>query len=130
MEEDLNRLEMDFDEILFQLSKGISIEQLKNGRRWYGFEQVKEWKNRNGYKLYIYSNDHPIAHFHLVKASEDVDCKFDFNGNLLSCAKTVVGRRIKEAVEYFCMQPQHYEKLVKLWNSKNPLHTVNKLSTK
>ena len=55
MDGDELNLEIGFDEILFQLSKGLTIDQLKNGKRWFGFEQVKEWKNRMGYKLHIYS---------------------------------------------------------------------------
>jgi hypothetical protein len=54
MDESEQFLEMRLDEILFQLSKGLTIEQLKKGKRWFGFEQVKEWKNRMGYKLHIY----------------------------------------------------------------------------
>ena len=46
MEDAQKSLEMGFDDILFQLSKGITIDQLKSGKRWYGFEQVKEWKNK------------------------------------------------------------------------------------
>ncbi len=113
---------------MFQLSKGLTIDQLQNGQRWFGFEQIKEWKNRMGFKLHIYSNDHLIdkkAHFHLIKESESVDCKFDFHGNLLSCAKSGASRRILDAVKYFCMQTNHYNKLVQVWNSKNPLYSVS-----
>ena len=116
-------LEIGFDEILFQLSKGLTIDQLKDGKRWFGFEQVKEWKNRMGYKLHIYSNDHLIenkAHFHLTKESESVDCKFDFKGNVLSCSQGAVGRKIIDALVYFCEQPKNYERLIQLWNIKNP----------
>lgn len=127
MEDAQKNLEMGFDDILFQLSKGITIDQLKSGKRWYGFEQVKEWKNKMGYKLHIYSNDHLIdnnAHFHLVNEAEAVDCKFNFHGNLLSCAKTEASRRVKDAVHFFCQQSRHYEKLVQMWNYKNPSFLV------
>jgi hypothetical protein len=125
MDDELLNLEKGLDELLFQLSKGITIDQLKKGKRWYGFEQVKEWKNRNGYKLYVYSNDHPIAHFHLVKEAEGVDCKFDFLGNLLGCTKTEVGRRIKDAILYFCELPQNQNKLIQMWNTKNPSYRID-----
>lgn len=121
-------LEMGLDEIIFQLSKGLTVEKLKQGIRWFGFEQVKEWKNRMGYKLHIYSNDHLIdnkAHFHLIKEADSIDCKFDFKGNLLSCSKNEVGRRELDAVKYFCEQPNQYILLVNFWNKKNPSFIVS-----
>lgn len=81
-------IEQSFDEILFQLSKGNTIEGLKKGRMWLGFEQVKEWKNRFGFQFHIYSNDHFIdnkPHFHLRKSSDNIDCRFFFNGELFDC---------------------------------------------
>lgn len=123
MIEDEKILEESLDDILFQLSKGLTIEKLNKGIRWSGFEQVKEWKNRMGYKLHIYSNDHFIdhkAHFHIVKESESIDCKFDFKGNLLGCAKNEVGRKLIDAIIYFCEHPNNYNRLVQIWNIKNP----------
>ncbi len=38
----VNKLDQGFDEILFQLSKGNTIEGLKKGKLWMGFEQIKE----------------------------------------------------------------------------------------
>jgi hypothetical protein len=77
-----------FDNILFQLSKGITIDGLKNGRRWFGFEQVKEWKSKFGFQFHIYSNDHLIEnkpHFHLVKIGENIDCRIFFDGEVYDC---------------------------------------------
>jgi hypothetical protein len=128
MDESVQFLEMSLDEILFQLSKGLTIEQLKKGKRWFGFEQVKEWKNRMGYKLHIYSNDHFInnkAHFHIVKEAESVDCKFDFKGNLLGCVENEVGRKLIDAIVYFCEHPINYKRLVQTWNAKNPTLLVS-----
>lgn len=116
------------DEIIFQLSKGASIEGLKKGIRWHGFEQVKEWQNRMGYKLHIYSNDHFIdgkPHFHLIKESEQIDCKFDFLGKLLNCAKNSTPKKITDAVAYFCELQGQYEKLIAFWNQKNPNLLIN-----
>lgn len=66
-------LNIGFDELLFQLSKGLTIEQYEKGMRWFGLEKVKEWKSRFGYQFHIYSNDHLIdnkPHFHLLKESD------------------------------------------------------------
>lgn len=123
IEEIEKQLEISFDEIVFQLSKGVSIEGLKKGTRWHSFEQVKEWQNRMGYKLHIYSNDHFIdgkPHFHLIKQSEQIDCKFDFFGKLLECAKTSTPKKITDAVKYFCEISGQYDKLIAFWNHKNP----------
>ncbi len=85
-----NKLNQSLDEILFQLSKGTTIEGLKNGRLWMGFEQVKEWKSRFGFKFHIHSNDHLLKneqqehkpHFHLKKPSENIDCRMFFDGTI------------------------------------------------
>jgi hypothetical protein len=69
------KLNQSFDEVLFQLSKGISIEDMKKGRLWLELEQVKEWKSKFGFQFHIYSNDHLLKttkqeykpHFHLKK---------------------------------------------------------------
>ncbi len=128
MGENEEYLEKTLDEMFFQLSKGLTIDRLKNGIRWYGLEQVKEWKNRMGYKLHIYSNDHFInnkAHFHIVKEAESVDCKFDFQGNLLACADNEAGRKLIDAIVYFCEQPSNYKRLIQIWNTKNPTLLVS-----
>jgi len=81
-------LNIGFDELLFQLSKGLTIEQYEKGMRWFGLEKVKEWKSRFGYQFHIYSNDHLIdnkPHFHLLKESDGIDCKYFFDGTLIEC---------------------------------------------
>lgn len=56
-----NRLDQFFDSIIFQLSKGNTIEGIKRGRLFMEFEKVKEWKSRFGYQFHIYLNDHFIS---------------------------------------------------------------------
>lgn len=83
-----NKLNQSLDEILFQLSKGNTIEGLKNGRLWMGFEQVKEWKSRFGFQFHIHSNNHLIkykTHFHIKKLSENIDCRMFFEGTIYDC---------------------------------------------
>ena len=80
-----DKLNRGFDEILFQLSKGNTIECLKKGIFWSGFEKVKEWKSQFGYQFHIYSNDHFLdkkPHFHILKESESIDCRVFFDGTL------------------------------------------------
>jgi hypothetical protein len=122
-EEPYLSLEMTFDEILFQLSKGNTIDGLKRGRRWIGLHQVKEWKNQFGYKFHIYSNDHFIdnkPHFHLVKESEHIDCKIFFNGDVSSChGVNKLEKKVKDALDYFLTNPRNQTLLIDFWNEKN-----------
>jgi hypothetical protein len=117
-------IEQSLDEILFQLSKGNTIEGLKKGRMWMGFEQVKEWQSRFGFQFHIYSNDHLIdnkPHFHLRKSSEDIDCRFFFTGELFDCkGKGTVDKKIMNALIYLLSKPQLQARLIDFWNSKNP----------
>lgn len=122
-----NKLDEGFDGILFQLSKGNTIEGLKDGRRWDGFEQVKEWKSKFGYQFHIYSNDHFInkkPHFHLLKNSEGIDCRFFFDGELFDCkGNSQIDKKTQKALEYFLSETKQQEMLIKLWNQKNPAFT-------
>ena len=82
-----NYLNQSFDEILIQLSKGNTLENLKKGKIWIGLHQVKEWKSKFGYQFHIYSNDHLInkkTHFHLIKKSLKIDCRFFFYGEIFN----------------------------------------------
>ncbi len=76
-----NKLNQGLYYILDQLSHGNTIEGLKNGRVWMGFEQVKEWKSKFGFQFQIYSNDHFIdkkPHFHIVKKVRELIVSFIF----------------------------------------------------
>lgn len=116
------------DDILFQLSKGNTIDGLKKGLRWDSFEQVKEWKLKFGYKFHIYSNDHPIdkkPHFHLVNQSNNIDCRFFFDGTLHDCKCSVnIEKKVTEALGYFLSQPHTQSNLIAIWNLKNPQFSV------
>lgn len=123
-----NSTNQSFDEILFQISKGNTIEGIKKGLMWMGFEQVKEWKLRFGYQFHIYSNDHLIEgkpHFHLKKESEKIDCRIFFNGTIFDCEKgNGIDNKIKNVLEYFLSVPTNQEKLILMWNHKNPKYLV------
>lgn len=120
---DLN-LEKSFDELLFQLSKGVSIDRHKEGTHWDAFEHVKSWNNRFGYSFQIYPNDHFIEqkpHFHLIKKSDGINCKYFFDGSLISCGGDLkIDKKITEAIIYFLSIPKTNELLVALWNKNNP----------
>jgi hypothetical protein len=119
-----NSLNESFDEMLFQLSKGNTIEGLKKGKKWMGFEQVKEWKTRFGYQFHIYSKDHLIdkkPHFHLRNPSERIDCRMFFDGVIYDCkGDNFIDKKIKSAIEYFLSIPKHQSLLIEFWNHKNP----------
>lgn len=119
-----NKLNQSLDDILFQLSKGYTIEKLKNGQFWMGFEQMKEWKSRFGFQFHIYSNDHLInnkPHFHLKKPSENIDCRIFFDGTIYDCqGGKQIDKRIKEAIEYFLTNHNNQSLLIEFWNHKNP----------
>lgn len=82
------RLNQSLDAIIHQLTRGNTIEGLKKGRIYLELHQVKEWKSKYGYQFHVYSNDHLIdnkPHFHILKESENIDCRFFFDGNIHDC---------------------------------------------
>ncbi len=122
-------LNIAFDDLLFQLSKGVTIEQYENGIRWIVLEKVKEWKSRFGYQFHIYSNDHLIEskpHFHLLKESEGIDCKYFFDGTLIECANpNQTEKSIVKELLYFLSKHEQQIRIIELWNSKNPTQKYN-----
>jgi hypothetical protein len=125
MENDtLQSLNIGFDELLFQLSKGVTIEQYEKGMRWFGLEKVKEWKSRFGYQFHIYSNDHLIEnkpHFHLLKESDGIDCKYFFDGTLIECKNfNQTDKSVVKELLYFLSKKDQQMRIIELWNSKNP----------
>jgi hypothetical protein len=130
MKEDFEiQLNKGIDFILDQLEHGNTVEGLKNGRLWMGFEQVKEWKSRFGYKFHIYSNDHLIdnkPHFHIIKESENIDCRVFFDGYVYDCKKeNHIKKKVKEALLYFITNDKNQNLLINLWNLKNPELKIN-----
>ncbi len=123
-EEYENKLNQGLDYILDQLSHGNTIEGLKNGRVWMGFEQVKEWKSKFGFQFQIYSHDHFIEnkpHFHIVKKSDGIDCRLFFDGEIFDCKGNIaLDKKIREAITYFVSDPKRQEILREFWNKKNP----------
>ena len=122
---DINeRLNAGLDDILFQFSKGNTIERLEQGIRWESFQQIKEWKSRFGYQFHIYSNDHFIdkkPHFHLLNQSNNIDCRFFFDGTLYDCKSSgKIEKKVIEALSYFLTKQIQQSVLIELWNLKNP----------
>jgi hypothetical protein len=78
-------LEINFDDISYQISKGNTYENLKQNSMFSEFEILKEWKSKFGYKFNIYSNDHFInkkPHFHFDNKQENLYCKIGFDGEI------------------------------------------------
>jgi hypothetical protein len=117
-------LEIGFDELLYDLSKGHTIEKMKKGLKRFEFEQVKEWKNRFGYSFQIFSNDHFIdnkPHFHLIKNKGEINCKFFFDATLIICkGNKSIDKKTHEALLYFISKPLYQDYLKNLWNKNNP----------
>lgn len=125
MKEDYeNQLNRGLDYVLDQLSHGNTIEGLKKGVVWMGFEQVKEWNWKFGYQFQIYSNDHFIKdkpHFHIVKQSEGIDCRLFFDGKIFDCkGNAVLNRKVRDAIAYFVSEKKTQDTLKELWNRSNP----------
>jgi hypothetical protein len=100
-------LEEAFDDILYQLSKGNTIERLSRGVRWENFQQVNEWKNRFGFQFHIYSNDHLIEnkpHFHLRKQSAGIDCRFSSLGNYMTAKREWIKKLSQHWTIYYHSQ--------------------------
>ncbi|CAI8358293.1 MAG: Uncharacterised protein [Bacteroidota bacterium] len=119
-----NRLNQGLDFILYQLDHGNTLEGLKNGLLWFGFEQVKEWKSKFGYQFHVYSNEHFInkkPHFHIIHKGESIDCRLFLDGELIDCkGQSKLNKKVHEAIKYFVSQPKRATMLAKFWNSKNP----------
>ncbi len=124
-----NNLDRKLDDILFQFSKGNTVEGLRSGSYWMGFEQVKEWKSKFGYQFHIYSNDHLIdkkPHFHILKTSEKIDCRFFFDGELVDCkGENEIGKKVVKALKYMLESPNNVGTITALWNKKNPTLKVS-----
>ena len=118
------KLNQGLDGIIEQLSKGNSIENMEKGIFWFGFQQVKEWKSKFGYQFHIYSNDHFInnkPHLHVLKQSENLDCRFYFDGIIIDCVgQNKMDKRAAEALTYFLSKEPNQKLLKELWNQKNP----------
>lgn len=119
-----DKLNQTFDDIIHQLTKGITIEGLKKGKKYIELHQVKEWKSKYGYQFHVYSNDHLIdkkPHFHIVKKSESIDCRFFFDGSVYDCkGQKKLEKKVVDALEYFLENNSNVTKLISLWNNNNP----------
>lgn len=122
--DDQLKLERQFDEILFQISKGVSQEDYNNGIRWSGFERVKEWQSRNGFTFNIYSNDHFIngqPHFHFDNKAKGIASKISFSGEIFEeKGKQNIPKNIYKDLKLFLKSEITRSILVEMWNSKNP----------
>lgn len=122
------RLNEAFDDILYQLSKGNTIEGLRAGQLYMEFHKVKEWKSKYGYQFHVYSNDHLIdkkPHFHILKESENIDCRFFFDGSIYDCkGPNKLEKKVFEALLYFLEDNSIVTKLINLWNNKNPTYKI------
>jgi hypothetical protein len=124
MEEDIKKLDESFDLIIHQLTKGNTIDGLKNNRLYLELEKVKEWESKYGYQFHIYSNDHPIdkkPHFHLIKKADDLECRIFFDGEIHDFkGRGRLDKNAKDALKYFLENPRNQEILKLNWNHKNP----------
>jgi hypothetical protein len=121
-------LDQGFDELLYDLSKGHTIEKMKKGLRRFEFEQVKQWKNKFGFSFNIFPNDHFIEnkpHFHLIKNNGEINCKFFFDATLIGCkGNKSIDKKTIEALKYFISKPKNQDYLKNLWNKNNPTLSV------
>ncbi len=128
MSENILKLDEVFDDIIHQLTKGNTIEGIKNNRIFFEFEQVKEWKSKYGYQFHIYSNDHLIdnkPHFHLIKKADDLECRVFFNGEIHDFkGRGQLDKKTKEALSYFLESSKNQEILKNSWNNKNPQYAI------
>lgn len=122
------KLNISFDYIIHQLTKGNTIEGLKAGTIYMEFHQVKEWKSKYGYQFHVYSNDHLIdkkPHFHILKKSENIDCRFFFDGSFYDCkGQNKLEKKVVDALGYFLETKTIVTMLISLWNNKNPNYKV------
>jgi hypothetical protein len=119
-----NIIEKIFDDLLFQISKGNTIEQILKGSTILDLEQVKEWKSKFGYTFNIYSNDHFIdnkPHFHFDNKSKNIECKISFDGEIFeSIGKNQIDKKTLKVLKDFLDTPGIENLLKAFWNNKNP----------
>jgi hypothetical protein len=127
------QLDESFDWIIHQLTRGNTIEGIKNNRFFFEFEQVKEWKSKYGFQFQIYPNDHFIEkqpHFHLVKKSDDIECRILFDGTIYDYKGSGrLDKKTIDAIEYFLESQKNKNRLIELWNQKNPSLKVDKIDS-
>jgi hypothetical protein len=118
------KLNEGLDNILYQIKRGVTIDEIKKGIFWIELEQIKAWKSRFGFQFQIYSNDHLIEnkpHFHIVKISEGIDCRMFFNGKIYDCkGNKNIDKKVLEAINYFLSDNSIQILLQEFWNQKNP----------
>lgn len=123
-----NIIDKIFDDLLFQLSKGNTLERILKGTTVLDLEQVKEWKSKFGYSFNIYSNDHFIEnkpHFHFDNKAKSVECKIGFNGEIFeSNGKNPIDKKTLKVLKDFLASPGIENLLIAFWNSKNPELTI------
>lgn len=119
-----NLLEIRFDEILFQKSKGIKQESINNNYFYSEFEILKEWKSKFGYKFNIYGNDHFIdnkPHFHFDNKQDNLYCKISFDGEIFEIKNNKkLPKNIYKELKYFLSNMENQIILKEMWNDKNP----------
>jgi hypothetical protein len=56
-----------------------------------------------------------------VKKSDNIDCRFFFDGSIYDCkGQNKLEKKVLEALEYFLENNSNVEMLTSLWNNKNP----------
>lgn len=117
-------LEKIFDDLLFQISRGNTFENIEKGRTTTDLEQVKEWENKFGFTFNIYSNDHFInnkPHFHLDHKGTKIASKISFEGEIFEeKGKNKIDKKTLKALKYFLKNHNIQKLLVAEWNKNNP----------
>jgi hypothetical protein len=113
-----------FDDLLFQLSKGNTFENIEKGRTILDLEQVKEWKNKFGYTFSIYPKDHFInkkPHFHLDHKGNGIAAKLSFDGEVLEYkGKNKIDKKTLKVLNHFLNNQNIQNLLISKWNKNNP----------
>jgi hypothetical protein len=117
---------MDFNYFLHLKSKNLTQEAIKliiEGKLQYQeLDRIQSRGDKFGYAIYVYGNEHLIEgkkHFHLIHKAENIDCRFDFDGNILDEKEgEKINKKIKKLIKEYCSLDK--EKLENIWNKKNP----------
>ncbi len=119
-----NLIDKIFDDLLFQLSKGNTFENIENGRTILDLEQIKEWKSKFGYTFSIYPNDHFIKnkpHFHLDHKGNRIAAKLSFDGEVLEYkGNNRIDKKTLKALNNFLNNENVQNLLISKWNKNNP----------
>jgi len=116
---------INFDLFLEQMNfidKGkFTFDDYIKGIRCCKRQKPDSWEKieHNGYILDVHSNDHEInnkPHFHVIKNSENIDSRFNFDGDFIDDLKTPISSKMIKNIKKYCSIDENKKELDTIWS--------------